>query len=344
MYRTDIGMRKSPGGKPSIGILHKIQDFFFNIFSGKRKTIRNLRNSIPENLAEFFGCGDQLIRRMANSPGSHYRKFFLWKDREHTRKRWIEAPDPELKAIQKRILALLYQMAPSPQAHGFATGRGIVSNARVHTGKRYIVKLDLKDFFPSITRSMILKQWNDSGLITPENRIRMETLLNLCLLENRLPQGAPTSPAISNLVCRRLDFILAKFARHHKMKYTRYADDLTFSSDSDSCYRLIPVIRRIVEQYGFRINERKVNVLKRHQRQTVTGLVVNQVKQTSVPRRKRLKLRAFVHQIIAGKIPLNEFNYAKLKGHVSLIRMANPKQGEYFRRQLEIIEKMRKNA
>lgn len=344
MYRTSPKMQKSPDCSPFIGILRKIRDFFSRVFSGKQKAIRNLRNVIPEDLAAFFGCGDQLIRRMANSPESHYRKFFLWKDRDHTRKRWIEAPDPELKAIQKRILPLLYSMAPSPHAHGFATGRSIVSNARAHTGKRYIVKLDLKDFFPSITRSMILKQWNDSGLITPENRSRLETLLNLCLLENRLPQGAPTSPAISNLVCRRLDFLLAKFARRHKMKYTRYADDLTFSSDSDLCYRLIPVIRRIVEHYGFRINERKVNVLKRHQRQTVTGLVVNHAGQTFVPRRKRLKLRAFVHQIITGKIPLNEFNYAKLKGHVSLIRMANPKQGEYFRQQLEIIEKMRKGA
>ena len=345
MYRTNTKLRKNPSGNSSSsGILRRIWNFWSLFFSRKKRRVQTLRNILPENLAEFFGCSDQLIRRMANSPESHYRKFFLWKDRAHTKKRWIEAPDQELKKIQERILSLLYQMAPSPFAHGFTIGRSIVSNARIHTGKRYLLKLDLKDFFPSITRDMILKQLNDAELITPENRNRIETLLNLCLLENRLPQGAPTSPAISNLVCRRLDFILAKFARHHKMKYTRYADDLTFSSDSDSCYRLIPVIRRIVEQYGFRINERKVNVLKRHQRQTVTGLVVNQVKQTSVPRRKRLKLRAFVHQIIAGKIPLNEFNYAKLKGHVSLIRMANPKQGEYFRRQLEIIEKMRKNA
>ena len=344
MYRTNERERKNPVREPSFGILRRIRDFCSGLFSGRNRNIRNLRNAIPENLSVFFGCGDSIIRRMASSPETHYRKFFLWKDRDHTRKRWIEAPDPELKSMQKRILLLLYSMAPSPHAHGFITGRGIVSNARTHTGKRYIVKLDLKDFFPSITRSMIQKQLNDSGLITPENRSRLETLLNLCLLENRLPQGAPTSPAISNLVCRRLDFLLAKVARRHQMKYTRYADDLTFSSDSPICYHMIPVIRRIVEQYGFRINERKVNVLKRHQRQTVTGLVVNQAKQTSVPRRKRLKLRAFVHQIITGKIPLNEFNYAKLKGHVSLIRMANPKQGEYFRRQLEIIEKMRKSS
>ena len=324
------------------GIFQSMIHSFLMLFSGRRgRAIHALRNAVPENLPEFFGCGEIALGRIVNATADHYRKFFLWKDREHTRKRWIEAPDEELKAMQRRILRLLYQLASSPYAHGFTIGRGIVSNAGMHTGKAYIVKLDLKNFFPSITREMIFEQLTGSGIVTENNRSRIETILKLCLLEDRLPQGAPTSPAISNFVCRKLDFTLAKLAMRHRMNYTRYADDLTFSGDSGACYRLIPVIRHIIEQYGFRVNERKVNVLKRHQRQTVTGLVVNQAGMTSIPRRKRLKLRAFMHHIITGKIPMNEFNDAKLKGHVSLIQMANPHQGAYFRRQLAIIEKMR---
>lgn len=347
MYRQNAVYRKEVVSTPSSsgGLLRRFLAFCSVLFCGrKQRGIRKVRNAIPEDLPAFFGCGEIHLRKIADFTAEHYRKFFLWKDREKTRKRWIEAPDRELKSMQRRILRLLYLLSPSPYAHGFSVGRSIVSNAAVHSGRKYVVKLDLKDFFPSITGTMILAELNSSGIVTAENRSRIERLLKLCLLDGRLPQGAPTSPAISNLVCRRLDFILADFARRHRMNYSRYADDLTFSSDSSVCFRRIPVIRRIVEQYGFRINDRKVHVLKRHQRQSVTGLVVNGAGKTSVPRRKRLKLRAFLHRIVTGKIPLTAERYAKLKGHVSLICMADSKQGEYFRKQLEIVEKMRNGA
>lgn len=324
-------------------ILTRIRRFCSRLFADrKQRRLQYLRDAVPADLAAFFDCSELHLQRLAKSPAEHYQKFFLWKDRAHTRKRWIEAPDPELKAMQRRILRLLYHLAPSPWAHGFIIGRSIVTNARIHTGKRFVVKLDLKDFFPSISRAMILEQLNASGIVTAENRSRIQILLDLCLLDDRLPQGAPTSPAISNLVCRRLDFILARFARKHKMWYTRYADDLTFSCNSDRCYQLIPVIKTILARYGFKVNERKVNVLKQHQRQTVTGLVVNRLGKSSIPRRKRMKLRAFLHQIISGKIPLNGFNFARLRGHVALIYMANPRQGQRLRQQLDLIANLRK--
>lgn len=344
MYRNNY--RKESSSVSSGGIFRKIKEFCSALFRSRRqRRIRALQNAVPDDPAQFFGCGEILVRRIANSTAGHYRKFFLWKDKEQTKKRWIEAPDRELKAMQELILRkILYRFAPSQYAHGFIAGRSIVSNAKTHTGMKYIIKLDLKDFFPSITRTMIREHLDSSGIVTRENSVRIELLLNLCLLEDRLPQGAPTSPAISNLVCRKLDFILAKFARRHRMKYTRYADDLTFSGDSDICFRLIPVIKKIIGQYGFKVNERKVNVLKRHQRQTVTGIVVNHRGTTSVPRRKRMKLRAFLHQIITGKIPPGKYDYAKLKGHISFICMANPEQGKYFMDQLAVIEKMRKRT
>lgn len=324
------------------GLFRGAEEIFRYLFQTREeRRLHSLRAAVPEDPAEFLGCGEETLRRMASAPETHYQKFFLWKDKKHTRKRIIEAPDKELKRMQRRILPLLYHLAPSPYAHGFTIGRSIVSNAEVHTGKRYVVKLDLKDFFPSVTREMIEREMRELGIFSEGNRTRIETLLALCLYEGRLPQGAPTSPAISNLVCRKLDFILAEFARKHRMRYSRYADDLTFSSDSDDCYKMIPLIEKIVRRYGFRINPRKVNVRKRHQRQTVTGIVVNRKGCTSVPRRKRMKLRAFMHQIITGEIPLSKVNFARLKGHVSFVSMANARQGEYFQKQLEIIQKMR---
>lgn len=327
------------------GIFTRLRQLCLRLFADpKQRRLQRLRDTVPANLAEFFGCGELHLQQLAKSTADHYQKFFLWKDRAHTRKRWIEAPDPELKAMQRRILRLLYHLAPSPWAHGFIIGRGIVTNARPHSGRKFVIKLDLKDFFPSISRAMILEQLNASGIVTAENRARIQTLLDLCLLHDRLPQGAPTSPAISNLVCRRLDVILAKFARRHKMIYSRYADDLTFSCNSDHCYSLIPIIKTIVAHYGFKVNERKVNVLKQHQRQTVTGLVVNRTGTASIPRRHRMKLRAFLHQIISGEIPPDGFNFARLRGHVALICMANPRQGAYFRQQLELVAKLRKSS
>ena len=289
------------------GIFTRLRQLCLRLFADpKQRRLQRLRDTVPANLAEFFGCGELHLQQLAKSTADHYQKFFLWKDRAHTRKRWIEAPDPELKAMQRRILR--------------------------------------KDFFPSSSRAMILEQLNASGIVTAENRARIQTLLDLCLLHDRLPQGAPTSPAISNLVCRRLDVILAKFARRHKMIYSRYADDLTFSCNSDHCYSLIPIIKTIVAHYGFKVNERKVNVMKQHQRQTVTGLVVNRTGTASIPRRHRMKLRAFLHQIISGEIPPDGFNFARLRGHVALICMANPRQGAYFRQQLELVAKLRKSS
>ncbi len=312
-------------------------------FNPKAAERRMLRKRIPKNLAEIFGDGnDYLAIKIASGVDSHYSVFHLWKDKEQTKQRQIEAPDAELKKLQRTILHnFLYRFGASPCSHGFVRRRSIVTNAALHTGKRFILKFDLKDFFPSVTADMIWREWTNSGLVTPASESVLRTLLNLCLYRNRLPQGAPTSPALANLVCRKLDHMLFRLARRHKMKYSRYADDLTFSTNNEACYRLIPVIKRLIAKSGFTVNEKKVNVLKRHQRQTVTGLVVNCGGRTGVKRNTRLKLRAYMHQILTGKVPAGEINLAKLRGHVAFLRHADPKHAAFFAEQLAAIEKMR---
>lgn len=291
-----------------------------------------------KEIARFLGIDENTVNEIISDTKKHYSKFFIWKDEEHTKKRWIEAPDEILKGIQKQILhSVLYKMAPTKFAHGFIHGRSIVSCAKEHTGKKFVLKLDLKNFFPSISRDMVYGAMFSE--LTPENVKIIIPAIELCLMDGRLPQGAPTSPAISNIVCKPLDMVLYGIAERFGLAYTRYADDLIFSGNDDTIYKIIPIIKSTIVKFGLVVNEKKVKVLKKHQRQTVTGLVVNADGKTSVRRKKRMNLRAFMHQILIGKKPLDRVNINRLRGNVNLINMANPEQGKWFVEKFnEIIE------
>lgn len=282
-----------------------------------------------EEIAKCLNIDINVLREILSDTKKHYSRFFIWKDEEHTKKRWIEAPDDLLKSIQEEILHnVWYKMAATKFAHGFIHGKSIVSCAKEHTGKKFVLKLDLKNFFPSITREMVYGAMYSE--LSPENAKILIPAIELCLMDGRLPQGAPTSPAISNIVCKPLDLVLYGIANKFGLTYTRYADDLIFSGNDDEIYKVIPIIKATIVKFGLIVNEKKVKVLKRHQRQTVTGLVVNADGKTSVRRRKRMNLRAFMHQILTGKKPLDRVNMNRLRGNVNLINMANPEQGKWF--------------
>lgn len=282
-----------------------------------------------EEIARLLDIDTRIVSDIISDTKKHYSRFFIWKDEEHTKKRWIEAPNEILKGIQEQILHnVLYKMAPTKFAHGFIHGRSIVSCAKEHTGKKFVLKLDLKNFFPSISRDMVYGAMFSE--LTPENVKIIIPAIELCLMDGRLPQGAPTSPAISNIVCKPLDMVLYGIANKFGLTYTRYADDLIFSSNDDTIYKVIPIIKSTIVKFGLVVNEKKVKVLKKHQRQTVTGLVVNADGKTSVRRKKRMNLRAFMHQILTGKKPLDRVNMNRLRGNVNLINMANPEQGKWF--------------
>jgi retron-type reverse transcriptase len=207
-----------------------------------------------------------------------------------TKKRWIEAPSPALKRIQRRLLSkLLYQLQATDFAHGFVPGRSIVSNAQCHVGRDWLVTLDLKDFFPSVTAAMIEPEL--ASLIP--RRSQREQLVQLVTRRGHLPQGAPTSPHLANLVARRLDQRLVELSERLGWTYTRYADDLSFSGDTDPG-ELLPRVEAIVLDEQFRLARQKTRVRSRHQRQVVTGLVVND--RVRLPKPQRRRLRAMLHR------------------------------------------------
>lgn len=232
--------------------------------------------------------------------------------------RQIEAPSPELKAIQRRILhRLLKRLRAHPAVTGFERHHSIVTNAVVHEGQAVVLRMDLRSFFPSTPAQRITTYLRRIGWDADAASI----ITRLCTYEGRLPQGAPTSPRLSNLVNYPLDTRLYALARRYRATYTRYADDLTFSFAQDEDRRVGDLIWRasaIVGFYGYKLHRRrKLNVRRAHQQQRVTGLVVNQ--KTNLPRSTRRWLRAVEHHIKTGR-PAT-LNPAQLAGWKSLASM-----------------------
>lgn len=223
------------------------------------------------------------------------------------KQRVINAPDRRLKMIQRKIAILLDQLySPRNPVHGFVRHRSIKTNALSHLSGKYLLNLDLKDFFPSISESRVTGLFISLGI---DGEVA-EVMARLCCYNSHLPQGAPTSPVISNMICFRLDKALLEIAKAARCIYTRYADDITFSS-----YRPLaglfdgaipapgkcePVLlneklRMVFQSNGFNINPDKTYYADKNARQTVTGLRVNEM--VNVDRRYVRNLRATLHVV-----------------------------------------------
>ncbi len=250
----------------------------------------------------FPGAGygvDELARRLGVDEARlrltqpQYHSFTIPKRRGGQRR--ILAPQSKLKTLQRRILRrLLGRLKVHPAAMGFERGRSIVHNARAHQGQAVILRFDVRDFFSSTRTRRVKRYFRRIGF----NRPAATLLLRLCTYEAGLPQGAPTSPRLSNLVNYRLDARLAGMAAKLGAVYTRYADDVTISlaeDDKKKIRYLKKFLCRVVEAEGYRLHHRKKqSVRRRHQCQTVTGLVVNDG--VNLPRKVRRWLRAVEHR------------------------------------------------
>jgi len=226
-----------------------------------------------------------------------YRRFTIPK---RSGERRIAAPSPELRDLQRRILRrLLARLRVHPAVHGFERKRSIVTNALPHAGKEVVVRMDLRNFFESTPAERVERFFRKVGWDRKASRL----LMILCTLDGSLPQGAPTSPRLSNLVNFRLDARLAGLARKLNATYTRYADDLTFSfeaNDPPSIHGLLWWVKRIVNAEGYQLHQKKkLDIRRRHNRQLVTGLVVNE--SVDLPRATRRWLRAVDHHLAGGR-------------------------------------------
>lgn len=222
------------------------------------------------------------------SKKSKYHTYHLSK-KGSGKTRLIEAPTRKLKDLQSIINDCLQLcFTPKSAAHGFIRERSIVTNAREHVGRKYVYNVDLEDFFPSIHFGRIRGVFQRKPFnFSPE---MAKLLANICCNEGRLPQGAPTSPVLSNLICRGLDGKLSQIAKAYKAKYTRYADDITFSCN-DNIFNddFFQRLNRAIESEGFKTNQQKERLQTWLERQMVTGLVVNKKLNTSPTYNKKLR-------------------------------------------------------
>lgn len=242
---------------------------------------------------------------------THYKRFFIAK--KTGGQRLISAPMPRLKQAQHWILnQVLDKVALHSGAHGFRHERNILSNAAPHANRGLVINLDLKDFFPSVSYPRVWGIFRSLGyspsvstifaLLCSEPDIEEVELDGtkwyIATSERHLPQGAPTSPALTNILCRRFDARLTGVANKHDFRYTRYADDLTFSAEDaspETIKKLFWHIRAIIREEGFQEHPDKTRLMRKGRRQEVTGLTVNS--QLSVPREKVRAFRALLHHL-----------------------------------------------
>lgn len=242
-----------------------------------------------EHFSLLVKYDSEYVHRMSNAPHRFYRSFTIGK--KNGGKRTIDEPLPDLKSIQKWVLKeILYSIDISAYAKAYVPNRSIRDNARFHRGQNFILTTDIKDFFPSISLYKVISVFLDLGYSN-----EVATFIgNLCCLNECLPQGAPTSPALSNIIFKSLDVKISELSQKHKLRFTRYADDMTFSGEKypDS---LLRNISRILFEDGFTLNKSKTRILYQNRRQIVTGVVVNEKMQVS--REKRDKIRQEVYYI-----------------------------------------------
>lgn len=310
---------------------------------------RFLQIKTNQQLADFLGIkiGTLFFYCQYSTPSNAYITFNISK--KNGCLRLISAPNKQLKYIQTVLSKVLNEFyVPKKTAHGFIKQRSIITNAEIHTNKKCMLNIDIKDFFGSIHIGRVIGLFRSIPFLF--NNTIATSLAQLVCYKNHLPQGAPTSPVISNLICRKLDNDLIMLASKHKVLCTRYCDDITFSTKArilppqiakkldDGKVILGDELRLVFSNNNFVINEEKTRCQFFFNRQMVTGLIVN--KKVNIPRKKYKHIRAIMHYTYnhgedAGAI---KNNFIKKDGNPDTERFMNCLKGniEYLKMVLSV--------
>ena len=236
------------------------------------------------SLERDLGINAKTLYAVSNSIGKHYHKAKLPKKSGGYRK--LSVPDEILKVIQRQISeVLLIHMPVSRYAKAYRFGSSTLRNAKHHVSKQVVLKLDILHFFDSIRYSTVKDKVFPEKIYAEPLRI---LLTMLCYHKDALPQGAPSSPTITNIILYEFDELTGQWCRERDIAYTRYCDDMTFSGDFDPA-EVIRFVRLELKKMGFLLNEQKTRIQRPGQQQTVTGIVVNE--KLSIPAGYRRKLR-----------------------------------------------------
>lgn len=299
-----------------------------------------IENNLPVifdigHLSKYLEVSEESIENIVRNSSGFYSTMKIKNKKGKTRV--LHIPNKKLKGFQSWILNnILYKVEVVECAKGFVLGKSIVDNALPHVNKEYVLNLDLRNFFGNIKE----EQLNSVFLSIGYNREISKILSKLCSYDGFLPQGSPSSPYLSNLVCRELDKEILNFLDGKEITYTRYADDITFSSNK-KLEDFLPILESIIENMGFKINRKKTRIQHKNMRQTVTGLVVN--KKVSVPRSYIRELNLEIYYCkkfgVSGHLIKKDIFYSNYKhylyGKAYFIKMVDREKGNKILKELD---------
>jgi RNA-directed DNA polymerase len=241
------------------------------------------------HLSKLVGYKAEYLRSVAQFDKAYYWEYKIKKPNGAFRP--IREPLPNLKDIQIWILEhILYKIKVSGYAKAYVPGKRLKENVRFHKNRPMVLTLDLTDFFGSIKKEAVSVLFQEMGYTKPLS----DLMSLLCCLEGKLPQGAPTSPYISNIFMRDVDDKISRYCKEHQIFYTRYADDMAFSGDFN-VGEVVGLVKNLISPKGLTLNDAKTKLMRRNQRQIVTGIVVNE--KIQLPKDKRRQIRCQMHYI-----------------------------------------------
>jgi hypothetical protein len=310
------------------------------------------RLGLTPSQLDWFADRRGMEAKRLDGPLRHYT--YRWLTSRGGKRRLLEAPRPRLKALQRRILHELLDAIPAHDAaHGYRPGRSILTFAAPHASRRVVLRMDLRDFFPSVGAARVRAVFRTAGYprdvalalaglctnVTPADvwPAGGDHAERLRFRSPHLPQGAPTSPALANLCAHRLDRRLTGLARKAGASYTRYADDLAFSGDGDferGLRRFEMAVARVATEEGFEVNFRKTRAMPRSARQCLAGVVVNE--RPNGRRRDYELLEAILFNCVRhGPAAQNRSGVADFRAHlagrVAHLARLNPARGARLR-------------
>jgi retron-type reverse transcriptase len=252
---------------------------------GKTREIESL-----DDLAPFLSTSSEVLERILENKNSLIARAVMQKPSGDTR-RLFRVPDDEYRNILRRlgqILSSWYLVLRPNSVHGFVKGYSIITNAQQHTQKKIVINVDIKDFFESITREQVKEQFQKLGF----NEQISDVLSELTTVDDVLATGFSTSPTLSNFICLVMDGVFESLCAEKEVTYTRYADDITFSSDDYLPKRTN--IEEVLSTFGFLMNQKKFRIYRKGGQQYVTGLTVVDARPRLPKRYKRnLRLEAY---------------------------------------------------
>ena len=314
---------------------YKCTQYALNLYNKNLPIIFDIKH-----LSKLMGVNYSVLFYYIFNTQNFYKEFIIPK--KSGENRIIDAPSLNLKKIQRWILEnLLVNFPVSNYAKGFKRQTNIVDNAKIHVNKKLVYNIDIKDFFPSISFKSVYFIFYNVGYSSEVSY----AFAKLVTFEGFLPQGSPCSPAISNILCVNLDETMNSLANNIGANYSRYADDMTISTNDIPLFLTKKnAFKNIVEFYDFKLNDKKERIQYENQAQFVTGLLVNNGVQVRRAFKKEVEQQIYYCEVYGiyshlEKIGMEDRSFFKeyLYGKVNFIKSVEPQVGVQFLERLNAL-------